>query len=136
MVSKELYGLVGNSQAITSQFICGSRNSITESDLKVLTVTWEEFQDLTFDAMAEDHIEELWYAYNRLSTTIPKEFLPLIYEHTTKDKIESMQAILDWLEIDMPDDQVESIAQKNHQRSDGNRRSFRSGCIWRGKRFE
>ena len=75
-------------------------------------VTWEEFQDLTFDAMAEDHIEELWYAYNRLSTTRSKEFLPLIYEHTTKDKIETIHAISDWLEIDMPDDQAESIAQK------------------------
>lgn len=81
------------------------------------SVTWDEFQDLTFDAMAEDHIEELWYVYTRLSTTNSKEFLPLIYEHTTTNKIKAIHAISEWLEIDMSDDQAESIAQKTSKES-------------------
>ena len=76
------------------------------------SVTWDMFQDLTFDLMAEDHVEELWYAYNRIQATDPKEFLPLVYEHTTKEKVATIHTIAEWLGINISEENIKSIAEK------------------------
>jgi len=75
-------------------------------------VSWDQFQDITFIAMAEDHIEELRFVYDNLINMKSGALFPLIYEDTIAQKLETIRDIADWLDIDITDNQAMSIGQK------------------------
>lgn len=76
------------------------------------TVGWQQFQEQTFRQLAEDHIAELRYVYDRTRDRAAHNLLTLSYEFTTRRKHEAIGILARWLGIELDADATAAIAQK------------------------
>jgi len=76
------------------------------------SVDWEQFQNETFQLLAEDHVAELRYVYDLTSAHSADALLTLSYELTTRRKLEAVATIADWLGIELDPDSIAAIAEK------------------------
>ncbi len=73
---------------------------------------WEDYKTLTLEAMACDHVDELWSAFQRTNRSGRGRVLCLAYEQLTEEKESTLARIADWMDLPHDPDMLRSIAEK------------------------
>ena len=75
-------------------------------------LSWEQYKAMTLDAMARDHVDELWSAYKLSKSPERRPVLFLAYEQLTEHKEETLERLADWLKLPHDAAMLRSIAEK------------------------
>jgi len=63
------------------------------------SLSWEVFQELTFESMAKGHVNELWYVTRLVEENDSPSFMPVFFEEVLDDKGGAIRKISNWLGI-------------------------------------
>jgi Sulfotransferase domain len=75
-------------------------------------ISFSTFKSQTLKLMAEDHVSELFAAYQLVLNEPRERFLAISYEHLTREKEPTLRRLASWFGVDLDAAALRSIVQK------------------------
>ena len=81
------------------------------------SLEWAQYKKLTFEAVAADHVDELWGAFQMQKAPGENRLLLLSYEQLTEQKRAVVKRIADWLGLPCDSRMLDSIDEKTSKQA-------------------